>query len=109
LLNALQGKYIAKEKIKLVLNRVARQNRLQVADIEQTLGYPVEAQIPNDGILVPNSVNQGVPFVLTQPTSPISQSIRQLARSVAGVSGGEAMGSTAAFGGPAKRAGIFGG
>lgn len=109
LLNTIQGKYIAKEKIKLVLNRVSRQNRLQVSDIEQTLGYTVEAQIPNDGTLVPFAVNQGVPFVLSQPASAVSQSIRQLARTVAGVSGGEAMGSTAAFGGQAKRAGIFGG
>jgi len=109
LLNTLQGKYISKEKIKLVLNRVSRQNRLQVSDIEQTLGYPVEAQIPNDDVLVPNSVNQGVPFVLSQPTSPVAQSIRQLARSVAGVSGGDVMGSTAAFGGQPKRTGMFSG
>lgn len=89
LINTIQGKYVAREKIKLILNRVSRQNRLQIPDIEHTLGHTVVAQIPNDGAIVPTAVNQGVPFVMTQPSSVVSQSVRVLARSLAGLASAE--------------------
>ncbi|HZP80555.1 MAG TPA: response regulator [Chthonomonadaceae bacterium] len=84
LLETLEGKYTSREKIKVIVNRVARQNRMQLADIEEILGFPIEASIPNDGEVVPGSVNQGVPFVQSHPNSAIGQSVRQLARRLAG-------------------------
>ncbi|MGO8671591.1 MAG: CpaE family protein [Capsulimonadaceae bacterium] len=85
LLSTIQGKYVAREKISVVLNRVSRQNRLPLSEIEQTLGHPISAQIPNDGVVVPTSINQGVPFVVSQPNTAVAQSIRQLARTLAGI------------------------
>jgi pilus assembly protein CpaE len=79
LLEALEGRYVPRDKISVVLNRVSRRNRLSVLDVERALGRPVAAQIPNDGRIVPQSVNQGVPFVLSQPRSPVAQSVRDLA------------------------------
>jgi Flp pilus assembly CpaE family ATPase len=70
----------------VVLNRVTRQNRLPLAEIEQTLGHPIRAQVPNDGQIVPDAVNRGVPFVTTSPNSPVALAIRQYARSLAGLS-----------------------
>jgi len=85
LLATIQGKYVAREKISVVLNRVSKQNRLPLQDIEQTLGHNITAQIPNDGVIVPAAVNQGAPFVMSAPNSAVSQSVRQLARSLAGI------------------------
>lgn len=85
LYDTLDGKYVAQEKIRVVLNRVSRQNRIVLADIEQALGHPIAAQIPNDGKIVPASVNQGVPFVLSKPDSAVGQSVRQLARTLVGL------------------------
>src|SRR5690348_13548818 len=76
LLDTIEGKYLAREKIKIVLNRVSRQNRLHVPDVERTLGHPVAAQIPNDGRTVPASINKGVPFILSHPGSPVGQCVR---------------------------------
>ncbi len=79
LLEAIGGRYVPREKIWVVLNRVSRRNRLSVLEIERALGHPVTAQIPNDGRVVPQSVNQGTPFVLSQPRSAVAQSVRDLA------------------------------
>jgi pilus assembly protein CpaE len=86
LLATIQGRYVAREKIHVILNRVTRQNRLPMADIEQTLGHQIRAQIPNDGQIVPDAVNRGVPFVTSAPNSPVAIAIRQYARSLAGLS-----------------------
>jgi pilus assembly protein CpaE len=85
LLTTIQGKYVAREKISIILNRVSRQNRLPLSEIEQTLGHSIAAQIPNDGVVVPSSINQGMPFVISQPNTAVAQSVRQLARSLAGI------------------------
>lgn len=83
LLDAIEGRYVSREKIAVALNRVSRQNRLSVAEIVQALDHPITAQIPNDGRLVPQSVNQGQPFVLSQPRSAVAQSVRALACRIA--------------------------
>ena len=83
LLDAIEGRYVPREKIRLVLNRVSRQNKLSVPDIERALGHPIAAQVPNDGRTVPHSINQGVPFVLSHPHSAVAQSLRHLACQIA--------------------------
>jgi pilus assembly protein CpaE len=79
---AVEGRYVAKEKIHLVLNRSSRFNRLVAADVVRALDHPVAAEIPNDSRLV-YAVNQGVPIVMSRPNSPVGQSFQQLADSVA--------------------------
>ena len=83
LLEAIEGRYVAREKLGVVLNRVSRHNRLCLPDIERALGHPIAAQVPNDGRVVPQSINQGVPFVLSQPHSAVAQSVGRLACQVA--------------------------
>ena len=82
-LEAMAGNYVAREAVQVVLNRVSPRNRLQVPDIERTLGQPAACLIPNDGKLVPNSVNAGVPFVRSHPSSRVAQSIFALSRRLA--------------------------
>ena len=82
-LDAMAGQHVAREAIQVLLNRVAPQNRLQIPDIERTLDCSAACLIPNDGKLVPHSVNTGVPFVLSHPTSRVAQSVYGLARQLA--------------------------
>jgi pilus assembly protein CpaE len=82
-LEAMAGNYMAREAVQIVLNRVSPRNRLQVPDIERTLGQPAAHLIPNDGKLVPNSVNAGVPFVRSHPGSRVAQSVFALSRRLA--------------------------
>ncbi len=80
-LDALSGSCIAPDAVQVVLNRASPANRLQLPDITRTLGRSVQCLIPNDGKLVPASVNAGVPFVLSHPNSKIACSVFGLARS----------------------------
>ena len=82
-LQAMTGTHVAREAVQIVLNRVAPHNRLQLPDIERTLGCAAACLIPNDGKLVPHSVNAGIPFVLSHPSSRAAQSVYALARRLA--------------------------
>jgi len=78
---------VPKERIHLVLNRVARQNRLQAAEIERTFGRPAAASIPNAAGLAVASINEGVPFIFSHPQAAASRSIRELSHELAAASG----------------------
>jgi pilus assembly protein CpaE len=76
-----EGRYVAKEKIHLVLNRSSKFNRLVASDVVRALDHPVAAEIPNDSRLV-YAINQGIPIVMSRPNSPVAQSIQQLVDAV---------------------------
>lgn len=82
-LEAMAGQHLARETVQVVLNRTASRNRLQIPDIERALGQSAACLVPNDGKLVPASVNAGVPFVLSHPASRVAQSVYGLARRLA--------------------------
>jgi len=65
-------------KLKLVLNRSNSKVKLDIGEVERTLQMKADALIPSD-ILVPQSVNKGVPAVLDSPKSSVSRSLEQLA------------------------------
>lgn len=81
-LDALSGRDIAPDAVQIVLNRVCTANRLPLPDITRTLGRSAHCLVPNDGKLVPASVNAGVPFVLSHPKSKVAASVFGLARSL---------------------------
>ena len=85
-LDALSGSCVASDAIQIVLNRASPANRLQLPDITRTLGRSVQCLLPNDGKLVPASVNAGVPFVLSHPNSKAACSVFGLSRSFHAVS-----------------------
>lgn len=72
------------EKIGLVLNRADSKVGITPEDVEATLELPISVHIPSDGRVVVTSVNDGKPFVITNPDAPISQVIRRLARELMG-------------------------
>jgi pilus assembly protein CpaE len=67
------------DKISLVLNKSEpRRSRIRAKDIEESIKHPVAAELPLDDY-VPLSVNQGVPFVVSDGSRVISQSITRYA------------------------------
>lgn len=79
----LQDWSVPQEHVHLVLNRMDRRNRFQATEIQRAFGRTATGTIPNASGLVVNSINEGVPFVLTHPQSPISRGIYQLADKLA--------------------------
>jgi pilus assembly protein CpaE len=102
LLRALANEVCGKEKLKLILNRSAAKGIITEEDVMRILDYPVWAYIPNDGKMVVQSVNMGAPIVLSQPNSPVAQSLRALARKIANVPEEEVQA-------PKKKFSLFGG
>jgi pilus assembly protein CpaE len=70
------------DRVKLVLNRSNADVGISPEDVEQTLEYEISAYIPSDGRVAVTSVNEGEPFVESQPKTPIAQSIRRIAYQV---------------------------
>jgi pilus assembly protein CpaE len=66
------------EKLMLVLNRSNSKVKLDIGEVERTLQVKADCLVPSD-VLVPQSVNKGVPVVLHAPKSPVAKSIQQLA------------------------------
>jgi pilus assembly protein CpaE len=66
------------QKVKLVLNRANSKVKLDVAEVERTLGIEAEALIPSD-VVVPQAVNKGEPVVASAPRSGVAKSFEQLA------------------------------
>lgn len=82
-LEAVAGRHVAPEAVQVVLNRALPRNRLQTSDIERALGQPAACLVPNDGKIVPHSVNAGEPFVLSHPNSRVARSVYALAQRLA--------------------------
>jgi pilus assembly protein CpaE len=66
------------EKLHLVLNRANSKVKLDVSEVERTLQIKAEGLVPSD-VVVPQSVNKGVPLVLDAPKSGVARSIEALA------------------------------
>lgn len=66
-----------KEKITLLLNRANSKVRLSPRDVERTLEMRPIVNVPSD-VIVPLSVNKGIPLVLDLPKSIVSRSLFQL-------------------------------
>jgi pilus assembly protein CpaE len=84
LVEVIKGSYVPADRIHIVLNRQSRDNQFQTADLERVLGQPILGAVPNETEMVAASINEGVPFLLSQPTSALSQSVRALAVSLTG-------------------------
>jgi pilus assembly protein CpaE len=69
---------VEEEKITLLVNRADAKVQLDVTEVERTLGLRAASLIPSD-IVVPQSVNKGVPVVLDAPRSEVARSFEMLA------------------------------
>ena len=62
----------------LILNRANTKVKLDVGEVERTLGIKAEIQLPSD-IVVPQSINKSVPVVLDAPRSSIAKALESIA------------------------------
>jgi pilus assembly protein CpaE len=70
---------MTKARRHLVLNRSDDKVGLAAADVEATIGVPVEASVPTSRS-IQISVNQGAPIVGSEPRSPAGRALAGLAR-----------------------------
>lgn len=74
-----------RDRFGIVVNRVAGRIGLTEAELINFLApFPVAGRIPSAGELVIESLNEGVPFALSKPTSEVSQGIDRLATTLLG-------------------------
>jgi len=66
-------------KVQYLVNRVDSPGGIQADDLARALGRVPEHSVVSDGLLVVESNNEGVPFVLANPTARISQDIARVA------------------------------
>jgi pilus assembly protein CpaE len=71
-------------KVRLVLNRADTTLGIRVADVEHSIGRKVDYTIVSDGRAVVYALNRGVPFVLSNRESQVSQDVLRLATSIVG-------------------------
>jgi pilus assembly protein CpaE len=81
-----------KEKIHLIVNRHTNSGDIRLRDCEQAYGMEMFRTIPNHYEAAAASVNQGVPILQLQRTSPISKALQELARTLAGDNSNESRG-----------------
>jgi pilus assembly protein CpaE len=82
---------ITRPRRHFVLNRANAKVGLDIADIEATVGLPIEAQIPSNKI-VPVSTNMGQPLLQEDGRSPVAKAMLGLAATFAGESADEGSG-----------------
>jgi pilus assembly protein CpaE len=66
-------------KVRYLVNRADSPGGIEPVDLERALGRIPEHRVISDGILVVQSNNEGVPFVIANPSAPISQDLHRVA------------------------------
>jgi pilus assembly protein CpaE len=74
-------------KVRYLVNRADSAGGIDPADLERAIGRVPEHRVVSDGILVMQSNNEGVPFVLANPSAQISQDIGRVATEVLAIHG----------------------
>lgn len=82
-LEILQSLGYAEEKLQLVINSVHSDGGIEPSEVQESLKKAVVITLPTDGKTVVNSINKGIPFMVTQPESLLAQKILALADKLA--------------------------
>lgn len=72
-------------KTLFVVNHVFPKELLKLRDIENLLKAKPAAEVPYTEVEMIRSVNEGVPVVISRPTSPAAVSLRRVAQTIIGV------------------------
>jgi Flp pilus assembly CpaE family ATPase len=74
-------------KVRYLINRADSPGGIEPGDLERALGRVPEHRVVSDGLLVVQSNNEGVPFVLANPAAPISQDLHRIAAELLAANG----------------------
>ena len=66
-------------KVRYLVNRANSPGGIDPIDLERALGRVPEHRVVSDGMLVVQSNNEGVPFVLANPEAAISKDLARVA------------------------------
>jgi pilus assembly protein CpaE len=66
-------------KVRYLVNRADSPGGIEPVDLERALGRVPEHRVVSDGMLVVQSNNEGVPFVLANPAAAVSHDIQRVA------------------------------
>jgi pilus assembly protein CpaE len=72
-------------KVRYLVNRSDSAGGINPDDLARAIGRVPEHKVVSDGLLVVQSNNEGVPFVLANPAAPISQDVMRVASEVMAV------------------------
>lgn len=75
---------VAKEKVRVVVNRFGQAKEVPAKQAEQALGVKITHYVPEDAKTVNTANNNGVPVVQDSPSAKVSRSLIDLAASVNG-------------------------
>lgn len=81
-LEVMDSLHYTPEKIKLVLNRASVDMGIRYKDVEVTLSRPIFASLPSDEQAAVTAANKGIPFVISYPSSRLTQAVMKLADQV---------------------------
>lgn len=71
-------------KVHYLVNRADSPGGIDPVQLERALGRVPEHRVVSDGLLVVQSNNEGVPFVLANPSAPITQDVVRTANELVG-------------------------
>jgi pilus assembly protein CpaE len=74
-------------KVRYIVNRSDSPGGIDPQDLERAIGRVPEHTVVSDGMLVVQSNNEGVPFVLANPAAAISQDVTRIARDILALHG----------------------
>jgi pilus assembly protein CpaE len=75
------------EKLKYVLNRADSAGGMDPRDLVDQIGHAPDYEVVSDGRLVVEANNQGIPFVLADPTARVSQDLARMAQALTAPTG----------------------
>jgi pilus assembly protein CpaE len=75
---------IARERIRLVVNRLTPRAELRERDVQSALKMPVALSIPEEARHLNRAIQRGVPLVVDRPRSSMARGLSQLAASLNG-------------------------
>ncbi len=73
-----------RSKLRIVMNRSDATQGIRMGDVEGSIRRPIDATIISDGRLAVLAVNRGVPFIISNPESPLSRDVNKLAQTIIG-------------------------
>jgi pilus assembly protein CpaE len=69
----------------IIVNHVFPKELLKTRDVENLLRTKPAAEVPYTEVEMIRSVNEGVPLVISRPTSPVAAALRRVAQAVIGI------------------------
>jgi len=73
-----------RSKLRIVMNRSDTTQGIRMGDVEGSIRRPIDGTIVSDGRLAVLAVNRGVPFIVSNPDSPLSRDVIRLAQTLIG-------------------------